>query len=209
VNAQRVRAYMLSCAARNDVRRQTLARLGSTDWQGDVSVVVDRSPEARPEQRQEDTALRLLETAAADGASFVLFLEDDLDFNLHLRHNLAHWQPLREADPERFFLASLYNPGVAATVEDEQRAYAVAVPECVYGTQALLLSRTTVAHVIEGWHTTPGMQDIKISRLAATVTPIYYHRPSLVQHIGAASTWGGCSHTAIDYSSRWRAVTIA
>jgi len=204
VNESVVRAYMLTCAAREDVRRETLVRLGATDWEEDVSVVVDRSQAERPQQRQEDTALRILEAAVADRCEFVLFLEDDLDFNRHLRHNLANWAPLRGADPDRFLLASLYNPGVAMSVENDDRAYAVAVPECVYGSQALLLSRATAGHVIKGWYTTPGMQDIKISRLAAPVTPIYYHRPSLVQHV-ATSVWGGHAHSAVDFSLTWRA----
>jgi hypothetical protein len=209
VSALDIRAYMISCGARTAVRAETLARLRSTDWRGEVSVVVDGSTAQRPQERQEHTALRLLKRAASDGPGFVLFLEDDLDFNRHLLHNLAGWRPLRKADPDRFLLASLYNPGIAASTEDEEGTYAVADPERVYGSQAFVLSRAILAHVIEGWHTIPGMQDIKISRLAALVTPIYYHRPSLVQHVGASSTWGGCSHSAVDFSSTWRVATAS
>jgi hypothetical protein len=75
----------------------------------------------------------------------------------------------------------------------------------VYGSQAFLLSRATVALVLAGWDGVPGMQDIKISRIAAKAGPIHYHRPSLVQHVRAPSTWGGPQHWARDYSASWRA----
>jgi len=200
-----IAAYMLSCAARDAVRAETLERLASTDWAADVVVVLDEATAARAEDRQEQTARRLLEIAAADGAGFVLFLEDDLDFNQHLRHNLTHWRPLLDAGPDGHLMASLYDPGVAATSWDHERAFSIAHPELVYGSQAFLLSRSTVAHVLSGWHTVPGMQDIKISRLAAAVGPIHYHRPSLVQHGVVPSTWGGPNHWAEDYSPSWRA----
>ena len=49
------------------------------------------------------------------------------------------------------------------------------------------------------------MQDIKISRLAAQLDePIFYHVPSLVQHVGKRSTWGGKFHFAADYDPLWK-----
>jgi hypothetical protein len=198
-------AYMLSCAARDAVRAATLERLAATDWSGPVVVVLDESDAERPQDRQEQTARRLLEKAADDRVDFVLFLEDDLDFNVHLEHNLRRWLPLRAAGPNGHLMASLYDPGVAALSWDHEQALSIAHPELVYGSQAFLLSRTTVTVVLEGWPSVLGMQDIKISRLAAAVGPIHYHRPSLVQHVAAPSTWHGPSHFARDFSSRWRA----
>ena len=200
-----VAAYMLSCAARDRVRSQTLARLARTDWDAEAVVVLDEAQDERPQDRQCQTARRLLEIAARDGADYVLFFEDDLDFNRHLRHNLAHWQPLAGAAPGGHLLASLYDPGVAARAWDHGRAFSVAHPDLVYGSQALLLSQATVLHVLKGWERVAGMQDMKLSRLASEVTPIYYHRPSLVQHVVAASTWGGPAHWARDFSASWRA----
>lgn len=204
-SVERVSAYMLSCVARDPVRAATLERLAATDWSGEVVVVLDESVAERPQDRQEQTARRLLEQAAADLAGFVLFLEDDLEFNEHLEHNLAHWEPLKAADPDRHLMASLYDPGVAAISWDREHAFSIAHPELVYGSQAFLLSRATVGIVLAGWDTLPGMQDIKISRLAAAVGPIHYHRPSLVQHVAAPSTWDGPSHWAEDFSRSWRA----
>lgn len=198
-------AYMLSCAERDAVRRATLERLARTDWSGEVVVVLDEAVAERPQDRQEQTAKRLLEQAAADRVDFLLFLEDDLDFNAHLAHNLARWHPLHAADPEGHLMASLYDPGVAAVAWDHERAFSIAHPELVYGSQAYLLSRATIGVVLAGWQSVPGMQDIKISRLAAAAGPIHYHRPSLVQHVAAPSTWSGPQHWAEDFSPSWRA----
>jgi hypothetical protein len=198
-------AYVLSCAARDAIRHRTLEGLAATDWGADPIVVLDASSAERPQERQEQTARRLLERAAADGADYILFLEDDLEFNAHLRHNLEHWQPLRAAGPDEHLMASLYDPGVAAERWDLEHAFSIAYPHMVYGSQAFLLSRATVATVLSGWSTVPGMQDIKISRLAAAAGPIHYHRPSLVQHADVPSTWGGHYHWARDYSADWRA----
>ena len=199
----RIVAYMLSCRARDVVREQTLERLAATDWAEPAVVVMDGVEAERAQERQERTARRLLERARDDGAAFVLFLEDDLEFNAHLRHNLTRWQPLCAAGPDGHLLGSLYDPGVAALEWDRARAYSVAHPELIYGSQALLLSRATVARVLAGWDAVPGMQDIKISRLAARDGPIHYHRPSLVQHVQVPSTWGGSLHWARDYSPHW------
>jgi hypothetical protein len=208
-SVERMGAYMLSCVSRDAVRAATLKRLASTDWSGDVVVVLDESVAERPQERQEQTARRLLEQAAADRVGFVLFLEDDLEFNVHLEHNLTHWEPLRAAGPDGHLMASLYDPGVAAISWDRERAFSIAHPELVYGSQAFLLSRATVDVVLAGWDSLPGMQDIKISRLAAAVGPIHYHRPSLVQHVAGPSTWGGPSHRAEDFSPAWRAAGVS
>lgn len=196
---------MLSCRVRDDIRTQTLARLGCTDWGDDVVVVMDDEIASRAQDRQERTARRLLEQAAADCVDFVLFLEDDLDFNRHLRHNLRSWEPLLAAGREGNLLASLYDPGVAARRWDPASAFSVAHPGLVYGSQALLLSRATLLRVVAGWETVAGMQDIKISRIAAAEGPVLYHRPSLVQHVQAPSTWGGAAHFATDFDADWRA----
>jgi hypothetical protein len=200
---------MLSCAARDAVRASTLERLAATDWSGEVVVVLDESTSERPQERQEQTARRLLQRAAADRVGFVLFLEDDLEFNVHLEHNLAHWEPLRAAGPDGHLMASLYDPGVAAISWDHELAFSIAHPDLVYGSQAFLLSRATVAVVLAGWDSLPGMQDIKISRLAAAVGSIHYHRPSLVQHVAAPSTWNGPRHWAEDFSRSWRAAATS
>jgi len=67
--------------------------------------------------------------------------------------------------------------------------YFVAYAESVYGSQAFVMSREMAEHFVANWWDVEGMQDIKMSRLAAQKGPIYYHQPSLVQHVGLVSTW--------------------
>lgn len=200
----KIGAYMLSCEARRDVRERTLANLRAAGWTDPVWVEVDSSTHARAQERQSVTSYLLLSRAVADGPDAILFLEDDLDFNRHFTHNLLHWAPLRSVAHGGHFFASLYNPTIS---ELERRADAhcfVARSTAVYGSQAFVLTTPTARFIVEHWDRVPGMQDIKMSRLAAEVTPIYYHVPSLVQHVGV-STWGGATHTACDFDSGWRA----
>ena len=82
----------------------------------------------------------------------------------------------------------------------------IVAPHSVFGSQAFLISRPTVEHLIRHWKKVDGMQDIKISRLAGLLrNPIFYHAPSLVQHIGVHSVWGGSFHQAMDFDSAWTA----
>jgi predicted O-methyltransferase YrrM len=203
-----ITAYVLTCDEREPIRSRTLASLEAAGWTAPVCVEVDRSRSARPQDRQCESALALLRRAIDQGPELILFLEDDLEFNRHLPHNLAHWFPLNEWRPGEHFFASLYNPTIAGAERHEDLHFFVAVPEAVYGSQAFLLSLPT-AHVLERqWDTVRGMQDIKMSRLASRVTPIHYHLPSLVQHVGR-STWGGVAHTAADFSPDWRAEPLS
>jgi hypothetical protein len=78
-------------------------------------------------------------------------------------------------------------------------------PESIFGSQAFLLSRETAIYVVKHWDSVEGMQDIKMSRLAARLAePVFYHAPSLVQHVGRKSTWGGGFHRARDYDRYWK-----
>ena len=79
----------------------------------------------------------------------------------------------------------------------------MADPEAVYGGQAFLMSVATARWILEHWD--DGMHDIMWPRLAAQRSPVVYHRPSLVQHRGVPSTWGGVQHHASDYSPDWQA----
>lgn len=187
------------------MRHRTIANLATSDWGEAASVEVDRTTHERLQERQTETSFCLLERALEDGPDFFLFFEDDLDFNSNLRHNLEQWYPLKQTDPGKHFFASIYNPNVRALDRDDGNAFFVADPNSVYGSQAFLLSQATARHIVDNWEKHIGMQDIKMSRLAAQVTSIYYHRPSLVQHIGAESAWGGSYHQAQDFQKSWKA----
>ena len=204
----RIKAYMISCASREEQRRQTIANLRTSDWDEEPVVVLDRSTSPVPVQRIVETALALLQRADADGSPLILFLEDDLEFNRHLRHNLEAWPPLRRLQPGEHFFASLYNPGIAAYRSDAVDGYFIAVPAGVYGSQAFLLSRETVRYLVDHWHERREPIDHRMARLAARVSPLYYHGPSLIQHVGYQSVWGGWYHSARDFDANWRAESV-
>jgi hypothetical protein len=200
-----VAAYMLSCPERAAVRAQTIASFRQTDWGVDAEVEVDRTTFESRAARNEHTALRLLTRAVEDGHEVILFLEDDLVFNAHLRHNLEHWPPLAHAAAEQsHFLGSLYNPDVAWFYRDERRAVLLADAASTYGAQAIVLTRPTAAYAVDHWWEEPGMADMKLSRLAARLCSIAYHVPSLVEHMAVPSVWGGPQHRALDFDPQWR-----
>ena len=199
-------AFMTSCEERREVRDRSLTGLAATDWGEPAVVVMDRARHERRQSRIDDTSRCLLERAVADADDLFLYLEDDLEFNQSLRHNLEHWPPLVERRPQEHFFGSLYNPNVVAVRSDQDpRTFAVADPGKVYGAQAFVLSVASARWILDHWNDVEGLPDIKLSRLAARRSPIYYHRPSLVQHRPVSSTWGGAEHQAIDFSSIWRA----
>lgn len=203
VKTTRVSAVMISCQDRNELRRQTLANLASTDWPDlPLQVQMDIGEGEDRRQRQTECAFQALQSSLRN-ADYVLFLEDDLEFNRHLRHNLHRWRPFRERSVT---VASLYNPGVREIACDKHKRARIVAPDSVFGSQALLISRQGLQHIIAHWRRVPGMQDIKISRLAGRLrVPILYHAPSLIQHVGKVSTWAGRFHQAPDFDPDWKA----
>ncbi len=198
-------AYMTSCQERVPVRRRTLANLATTDWGAEPVVIVDRAAFPTPKERASDTGHRLLRRALDGSGDVFLFLEDDLEFNASLRWNLEHWPPLVARSRGGHFFGSLYNPGLVPVDADGGPTWAEVPAEHVYGTQALVLSTATARHVLDHWDEAIGLPDIRISRLAARVTTLYFHRPSLVQHLAVRSSIGLVSHEAHDYDPDWLA----
>jgi ADP-heptose:LPS heptosyltransferase len=200
----RIKAVMISCPERTELRCRTLAGLAGTDW-GDepLHVQIDEDKGDDPRQKQTHCAHLALQKSLEANADYILFLEDDLEFNRHLRHNLHQWEPIKA---RRVTIAGLYNPSLRETACDLRANARIVAPGSVFGSQAFLLSRPAVEHVVRHWHRVNGMQDIKISRLAGRLkNPILYHVPSLVQHVGTSSVWGGAFHRAMDFDPDWRA----
>ncbi len=199
-----MRAVMISCQERAARRRQTLRNLAGTDWGREpVHVVIDRHPSPDPRERQTATALSALQWGLASDAEYLLFLEDDLSFNRHIRHNLNHWNLLQN---RTITLAGLYNPHLGESACDPANQALILNPNRIFGSQAFLISKPTMDCIVRNWDRVEGMQDIKISRLAGLLKrPIVYHCPSLVQHVGTKSVWGGWYHYASDYERHWKA----
>lgn len=204
------RAYILTCAARREDCQRTLGRLRlETDWDrlGDsVRVVTERSLSESPEVRQSEASKGLLRQAGGESGGCFLFCEDDLTFNRYLRENLLLWPPLRARRQKEHFFGSLYNPGFRPAYRDEQ-AFAVR-PEEFFGSQCLVIAPITARYFVAHWEEVDGKQDLRMAQLAARITPIWVHAPSLVQHVGQRSTWGGPWHQAVDFDPEWRAAEV-
>ena len=197
---------MMSCDERRDVCARSADALAATDW-GEAPVVVwDEAPVARILERIVHTGRRLLERAVAETDDLFLYLEDDVEFNRSLLHNLERWPPVVDRRPGSFLFASLYNPNIVTPRSpDDASSVAVADPRRYYGTQGILLSVATARFILDRWDDVRAPTDIRMARLAARRSPILFHRPSLVQHRAVASTWGGAGHGAVDFSPDWRA----
>ena len=202
-----MRAYVLSCDERADVCAETVDDLGRTDWGSPPTVVLDESDAPKTLQRIVDTGLQLLTQAVeeADDDGVFLLCEDDVEFNRSLRHNLERWSPVVERRPDGHLFGSLYNPNVVEPSSVGATTAVVADPRRFYGSQGMVISVTTARSMVEQWDDGDGPFDLRISRLAARWSPLWYHVPSLVQHRAVASTWGGAPHTAVDFSADWRA----
>ena len=201
-----IQPVMITCPGREEKLSETLASLCASDWpvtECAVIVRLDDSQAERRQERQEQNARAALRLGYDSGAPYVMFLEDDLEFNRHIWHNLTRWDPLHRGVLD---MGSLYNPNIHMIETDDVENWTIADPGSVYGSQAYVLSRRAVDYVTQRWAEVLAMQDIKISRLVAQMgSPIYYHYPSLVQHTGTVSAWGtNYFHTARDFKADWR-----
>ena len=199
----RIETVMISCEQRNELRRQTLENLAKTDWGEAPFIQYDDGEGSSGLQRQLRSTHLVLEKALEHNPDYILFLEDDLLFNRHLRHNILNWSPVRA---RMVTLASLYNPSLRELECDIRHNARVVHPYSIFGSQAFLISNATVKYLLRNWDEAETGQDLKIARLAGRLKkPIFYHAPSLVQHVGFRSAWGGRFHQAADFDPDWKA----
>ena len=199
MKAPNIEAVILTCPERKELLAQTMANLMATDWGVEPTIVLDMNTHHDKRERMTLTCRRLLTEALAKPWEYLLFLEDDLQFNRYFRHNLETWAPLAAGD---LMLGSLYRPDhVVVSPTGEAKV------NTVYGSQAFVMSRACVTFVLSQWDTEEGMQDIRLSRLAARLGPVLYHLPSIVQHVGRLSAWTGDDsrfHEANDFNREFK-----
>jgi len=202
-----IQACMMTCPERKQLCDQTIKNFAATDWnEGLAFVQMDNGENNNHHKRQMRTAWLALKHCLDLKSDYFLFFEDDLIFNKNLRYNLEQWMPLRE---QSITLAGLYNPGLHESACNIKENFMVINPNAIFGSQAFLISRATVQYLTHNWNRVQGLQDIKISRLAGRLKqPILYHAPSLVDHVGEKSVWGGWFHRAIDFDPLWRACPV-
>jgi hypothetical protein len=202
----RLAAHVVTCPERRASLEATLARFRDTDWGAPPELQMDDGAAPNKLARIHATWLNVLEKVAVATDDFALILEDDLDFNRHLRHNLTGWGPLRAVgDGNLPFFGSIYNPDRPPFWRPTGGDYFIVQPQQMWGAQAVLVSRRTAAYFLAHWQEEQGAADLRMPRLAARLAPVYLHAPSLVQHVSDASTWGGRSHTAPDFDPDWHA----
>ena len=202
-----ITASMVSCPQREAVRAATLDNWSRCDWGALPRMQIDDGREADMLTRISGAWRKLLRWAAEESAAaFHLLLEDDIEPNLALRHNLERWPPLRRADGRRPFFASLYYCNQPLLWCNDRERYGIGAREGSWGAQALLMSRTTVRYLVNHWDACDiRHQDIRMAVLAGRLSRIYYHLPSLVQHRLSESTWGNRQHHATDFDLHWKA----
>lgn len=201
----RIQPVMISCSERDRVRAETMRCWDETDWSGPKMVLqLDDGKGGSHLERIRKTARRALESGLRGQSDYVLFLEDDLDFNRALHQNLSAWPPLRHG---QITLASLYNPSLPQAQPDPAWNGFIATSSRMFGSQAYLISREATRYILHHWDdeaVADLMPDLKMPRLAHRLgQPIYYHQPSLVQHTGQRSVWGGHFHRASDFDRWW------
>jgi hypothetical protein len=197
---------MYTCPEREAVWRATMTRWRATDWGEDPTVIVDSGSGPTSTARLLANARRMFAAAAREDADYFLLMEDDLVFNLHLRHNLARWEAVRDG---WLWLGSVYDPGLPPAPEYPTAwgdRFRVACRGHYYSGLGIVASRRAVEAVLREWdqHATP--YDIRLAAIAEHHSAgVALHHPGLVQHVCAPSTWGDAPSRSANFDPFFRA----
>jgi ADP-heptose:LPS heptosyltransferase len=203
-HAPAICAVLVSSAGRDSIRRTTIANLARTDWQ-ELPLIVECNFSSAVEQidAQADCALRALKAGLSRACDYVLYLEDDLEFNRNLRHNLCRWKPLRNGSVT---VAGLFNPGCVERACDLEGQARIVAPPAIFGSPALIISRPAAQYIVRNWRRMDGTHARRIGVLAGRFrTPIFFHAPSLAQRVQANGYGNGTAYRAVDFQRHWKA----
>ncbi len=193
--------FLLTCPEREAACADTLAAWARTDW-GNTPPEVYCNPDADPQPavRIMRGMATLLRRGIDTGAPHFLIIEDDCDFHPRLLALVRAWPPLRSGT---LHFGSLYDPGVPFLSVHPAAHITVAHPRDAFGSQARIYSHRCAEHILHRLHA-PGIRhDLQCAHLADDLGPLYYHRPSLVQHRPVPSTWNGPAHSADSFDPEW------
>src|SRR5262249_16756981 len=140
--AIKIQVVMLSGTNGQTSRQQTLEDLRKSDWDA-APLIVQIHDET--EEAEIQSAYLALRNSLAHDFDYVLLLEDDLQLNAHLRHNLQNWRPLRSGE---VMMASIFNPGVREVACDLPNNARIVKPGSVQGGGAFLISRGMVEYIV-------------------------------------------------------------
>lgn len=199
----RILPVIISCENRATFSRQTKENFEKTDWENlPIRVQMDNNDGADHPRRHTQCAYLALQNSLQSDADYVLLLEDDLEFNRYLSHNLQRWHPIQT---RRVTLASLYNPSVRESACAVGQNTRIVAASRATGNQAFLIARLTVKHLVLNWNKVDAPLDAKIPRLAGRLARSFlYHAPSLVQCTGKAAPWHEAALRAVDFDPTWR-----
>lgn len=194
---------MVSSQGREEFQGRTLQNLSRTDWPGEPLLFVSDDGEGgNSEEQRLRTTLQPLSRFLDGTGDYLLYMEDALEFNRYLHHNVQRWLPILT---RAVTLASLYNPGILEESCDVSLNAYVVRADHVSGSEAFLISRPTARYMAEHWLEAKGAPDVRMAKLAGRLTePIYYHSPSLVQRVRTAAEKTAAFHQAVDFSPDWK-----
>jgi hypothetical protein len=200
----RIEAVMLSQTEREGFRKKTLANLAGTDWTNlPLHVQIEDGEGGDFQEKQTHRAYLGLKESLKRRADYVFLLDDAMEFNRHLRHNLLNWAPFRSGNVT---LAGLHNAKTKDLACDIKNHTRVVDPNSVHGGRAFLISRDTVEYLVRNWNNVEGTHDLRIPRLAGRRKhPVFYHAPSLVKPIAGADAQDDTYLRAGDYDPYWAA----
>lgn len=213
-----LKSYMITCPQRENVRGDTIQSIAESDLPM-PSLIIDQgtgipieSMTANWKRAIDAFIADVLQEPVSGFDSFGLFLEDDLLVNRNIAALLRKWLVTRDGSPLPFvktgqpFIGSLYRPAGQFDIAEMLPNAWVAATNSVWGSQAYVMNLRMAAQLSAAWdlpspHTAP---DFRIMSIAARLQmpKILIHRPSLVQHMPAKSTWGaGFFHQASDFDA--------
>src|SRR5215207_2913469 len=87
--------WLLTCPQRLDFLEATIASFRRTNWHSALRIHCT-PPSGEPGESNENAIerghLAVLRSALAGPGTHFLIMEDDVSFNVHLHHNLVHWE---------------------------------------------------------------------------------------------------------------------
>lgn len=181
---------IITCPQRAGVLSQTLISYSDADFSAKPHIFVDAQNLPNRQDSGTVNALRALTEMLKLPWAWLLFAEDDVEFNRHIQHNLYNW-----LEPQRgeVICGRLYSTDTGSGLVSN--SYAIG------GSQGILLERNLVKKIVRDWNTQGGGQDLRIFRIAGRV---HVHQPNLVQHRSVQSTWGGRPHFSVTFDYDWR-----
>jgi hypothetical protein len=173
---------MISVPQRAQVRQHTLGQLQQFGFEAQVFARSDLPLGARNHRAVVVDALRF---GLDSNHPYILFLEDDLDFAAHFPAAVA--ESVRSGAPVVTLYCAgyrFYPPKLKRALKHgqpyESGLYPVANRRRFFGSQALLMSRSFVEHVLMGWRW--GYLDNRVGWVAPPSMMLY--APNPVQHYG-------------------------